>query len=104
VKQNGDDLYWANQNSPYRGYTMWGTWFEAYYDQTGDARAAYGTSTQYPLAQQQLSGFGAVPWKFSRKYDAGFDHHLASYREMLLIQAEERLIANDIAGAMNLIN
>jgi starch-binding outer membrane protein, SusD/RagB family len=104
VKQNGDDLYWANANSPYRGYTLWGTWFETYYDQTGDARAAYGTSAAYPLAQQQLSGYGAVPWKFTTKYQTGFDHQLASYKEMLLIQAEALLTAGDIGGAMALIN
>jgi hypothetical protein len=104
AKQDGQDLYWANQNTPYRGYTLWKTWYETYYDQTGDARAAYNTSAAYPLAQQQLSGYGAVPWKFSRKYEAGFDHHLASYKEMLLIQAEAALRNNDIAGAMALIN
>jgi hypothetical protein len=104
VKQNGDDLYWANQNSPYRGYTMWGTWFETHYDQTGDARAAYAASTAYPLAQQQLSGYGAVPWKYSLKYATGFDHRLASYNEALLIQAEAALVANDFNTAMTLIN
>jgi hypothetical protein len=104
VKQNGADLYWANQNSPYRGYSMHGTWHMTHYDQTGDARAAYGASAQYPLAQQQLSGFGAVPWRFSLKYQSGFEHRIASYNEALLIQAEAALVSNNIASAMTLIN
>ena len=104
VKQNGDDLYWANANSPYRGYTLWRTWFESHYDLTGDARAAYGSSAAYPLAQQQLSGYGAVPWRFTLKFQAGFDHQLASHKEMLLIQAEAALLGGDIVTAMALIN
>lgn len=106
IKTNGDDLYWANQNSPYRGYTIWGTWFEKYYDQTGDLRAAYGTNAAFPLAQQVLSGYGSsVPWKFATKL-TGIEppHRLTGRAEMLLIQAEDRLNASDVNGAMAFIN
>lgn len=104
IKANGDDLYWANANSPYRSYSLWGTWFEKYYDETGDARAAYTVNPAIPLAQQQLSGFGAVPWKTTQKFNVTTDHKLASYNEMLLIKAEAALLGNDIGSALALIN
>jgi hypothetical protein len=104
IKQNGDDLYWANQNSPYRGYSVWKTWFEGYYDQTGDARAAYAKSAAYPLAQQQLTGYGAVPWEYATSPHIGLNHRIASYAEAQLIQAEAALNSGDIATAMGFIN
>jgi hypothetical protein len=107
VKQNGDDLYWANQNSPYRGYTIWKTFFETYYDQTGDSRSAYAKSSdpKLALAQQQLSGYGAVPWEYSTSPNIGLNHRIASYNEAQLIQAEAALATNgDIATAMKFIN
>ena len=41
VATGGNDIFYANANSPYRGYTIWGTWHEKYYDETGDPRASY---------------------------------------------------------------
>jgi hypothetical protein len=105
VATGGNDVYYANANSPYRGYTIWKTWFESYYDQTGDPRTPYAKDAKFPLAQQQLSGYGPVPWEYQTKYKTGTDpHRLATGREMLLIRAEAALQANDIGTAMNLIN
>jgi hypothetical protein len=105
VGTGGHDIYFGNANAPYRGYTIWSTWHEAYYDQTGDPRAGYAKSTAFPLAQQQLSGFGPVPWSYQTKFRSGNDpHRLASYREMQLIKAEAAVVNNDVAGAMALIN
>jgi hypothetical protein len=105
VATEGDDLFYANANSPYRGYTIWRTWFESYFDQYKDPRAGYAKDARFPLAQQQLSGYGAVPWSFQTKFRAGTDPvRLTSAREMQLIKAEAALTAGDWQGAMALIN
>jgi hypothetical protein len=101
----GNDIFYANANAPYRGYSIWGTWHQGYYDGTGDPRAGYASNAAFPLANQQLSGFGSVPWRIQTKYRAGTDpHRLASWREMQLIKAEAALVANDVATAVSLIN
>jgi starch-binding outer membrane protein, SusD/RagB family len=105
VATGGNDIFYANANSPYRGYTIWKTWYEGYYDQTGDPRTGYAKNASFPLAQQQLSGYGPVPWEYQTKYKTGNDpHRLSSYREMQLIKAEAALVANDMNTAINLIN
>jgi starch-binding outer membrane protein, SusD/RagB family len=97
-------LYFAQANSPYRAYTIWKTWFETYYTQTGDPRTPWGrTSQQY--ANASLQGYGQVPFTIQQKYKTrNDDQRLTSGWEMRLLEAEAKLIANDIPGAMTLIN
>jgi hypothetical protein len=105
VATGGNDIFYANANAPYRGYTIWRTWHETYYDQTGDPRSGYARNASFPFAQQQLSGYGPVPWEYQTKYKVGADpHRLSSWREMQLIKAEAALSSNDLAGTITLIN
>jgi hypothetical protein len=100
-----NQIYFVNSNTPYRGYSVWNTYFQQYYDQTGDPRVAYGKDPAVPFANSQLSGYGSVPWWFQLKYKGNNDDFVASSgREMVLIRAEAALMNNDMAGAMNLIN
>jgi starch-binding outer membrane protein, SusD/RagB family len=100
-----NQIYFVNSNTPYRGYSVWGTYFQQYYDASGDPRVAYGKDPAVPFANSQLSGYGSVPWWFQLKYKGNNDDFNASSgREMVLIKAEAALINNDLAGAMTLIN
>jgi hypothetical protein len=98
-------IYFANANNPFRGYSIWKTWFELYYEQTGDPRTPWVSNPAIPFANAQLSGYGNVPWKNQAKYkDLDSPIRLASGREMRLIEAETRLARGDWQGAMELIN
>ena len=105
---NGDtrnQIYYANANTPYRGYTGWQTWFETYHQQTGDPRVTWLSDPRFPLGNATLSGYGAVPWSSQRKYTANNSPlPVASGREMVLIRAEDLLVKGDWQGAMTLIN
>jgi starch-binding outer membrane protein, SusD/RagB family len=100
-----NQIYFVSSNTPYRGYSVWNTYFQQYYDQTGDPRVPYGKDPTVPFANSQLSGYGAVPWWFQLKYKGNNDDFVASSgREMVLIRAEALLNAGDFQGAMTLIN
>jgi len=104
VRTGGQDPYWANANAPYRGYTVWGTFHETYYVETGDPRAAWDTDPAFPLGQNRLVGYGAVPWSFVTSLNASSPNRMASGAEMELIRAEVLLVEGQWQAAMNLIN
>ena len=87
----------------FRAHTVWRTYFENYYRITGDPRAFWDSSTT-----QRFGEFTSIIWYRQQKYSAaagyGAPINLVSGREARLIQAEERLRAGDIPGAMGFIN
>lgn len=100
-----NQIYFSSSNTPYRGYSVWNTWFAGYYAASGDPRTAYGTDATIPFANTQLSGYGPVPWWFQTKYrSVNDDFRVASGREMTLIRAEALLMQGSWQQAMPLIN
>jgi hypothetical protein len=100
-----NQIYFVASNTPYRGYSVFATWFAQYYTDTGDPRVAWGRDNAVQFASQQLSGYGPVPWWFQLKYKSNNDDFVAaSGREMVLIRAEALLNSGDWQGAMQLIN
>jgi hypothetical protein len=100
-----NQIYFVSSNTPYRGYSVFATWFAQYYTDTGDPRVPWGSDATVRFASQQLSGYGPVPWWFQLKYKGNNDDFVAaSGREMVLIRAEALLNGGDRQGAMTLIN
>jgi starch-binding outer membrane protein, SusD/RagB family len=98
-------IYWATANAPYRAHTVWNTFYDSYYTSSGDARVAWGESAKTPVGDGAVFDLGRVAWHFETKFakkDAAMN--LSSGWEMRLIQAEARLVANDVPGAMTLLN
>ena len=104
----GDDaqrnrIAWAIGNTPYRAHTEWNTWYYDYSQASKDPRV--------PITITALQGdaaidcCGKVPFYPEAKHTTSASPiRLASGREMRLIEAEAKLRANDVAGAMTLIN
>ena len=98
-------LYFAIANSPYRAYTIWKTWFEQYYLDTGDPRTPWTKDPKLPYANASLQGYGQVPFEYQTKYKSrNDDMRLTSGWEMRLLEAEGKLVGGDVPGAMALIN
>jgi starch-binding outer membrane protein, SusD/RagB family len=98
-------LYFAQANSPYRAYTIWKTWFETYFTETGDPRTPWTRNASLPFSNASLQGYGQVPFTIQQKYKTrNDDMRLTSGWEMRLLEAEAKLIAGDVSGAMTLIN
>ncbi len=100
-----NELYWADANLPYRGYTIRFTYYDQYYANTGDPRTSWGSDPAFPYANAELSGYGPVEWTFQTKYPT--DHapyRLSSGREMMLIRAEKLLNDGSWQQALDLIN
>ena len=98
-------FWWYNVNLPYRVFTIWMTFFENYYAETGDPRTPWGTGRGATVGEGTLSGYGVVPWTFDLKYltgDSSFP--FAKGGEMRLIEAEALLTQGQWQEAMVLIN
>ncbi len=103
-------VYFANATQPYRAYTQKWTWVDGYRRATSDPRTPFDSSSAHPqgdgaVGNQPDGTSGKVRWYFQTKYakqDAGMN--LVSGWEMRLIEAEAKLVSNDIAGAMAIIN
>ena len=116
----------VTQGSPYRAHTQWGTYYEDYYTTTGDTRVPFviarnsagallrgdanvgrfGTNCTKNIGTEVLCALSLrVPFLPQAKFTAQTTPtNLSSGWEMRLIRAEERLVNNDIVGAMNLVN
>jgi hypothetical protein len=107
---NRNHLFFANNSSPYRSYTVRFTNMDQYYTTSGDPRAAWKkftlvTDTLCVGSLQGFGGNGRVPCTKQDKYKTEDDDiRLASGREMRLIEAEALLVAGNINGAMAKIN
>ena len=104
----GDDaqrnrIAWAVGNTPYRAHTEWGTWYYDYAQASKDPRVPITITTL--LGDAAIECCNRVPFYPEAKHNnSASPIRLSSGREMRLIEAEARLRANDVAGAMTLIN
>lgn len=93
-------IYWSNANQPFRTHSVTGTFFEGYYEGTGDPRVAWGTDPEVPTGE-----IASVPWLFQLKYTSRQDGiALVTGRELRLLAAEGVLRAGDAAGAVAILN
>jgi hypothetical protein len=93
-------LYWSNANQPYRAHSVVGTFYDSYYQSTGDARTRWARNPSIPNGTT-----ATVPWYFQTKFDRRESPmNLVSGREMRLIVAEALLRGGDWAGAVAAIN
>lgn len=93
-------IYWAGANAPFRAATVWSTFYEEYYEQTGDPRVAWSFDPDTP------TGDGSdIPFYRQEKYRSRTDPvRLSSGREMRLIEAEKLLRDGDWPGAVSILN
>lgn len=98
-------IYWASANQPYRAHTVWNTYYETYRKATKDPRVPFDSSATQLQGDAAVGSLGKVRWYFQTKYPLQTSAiNLSSGWEMRLIEAEAKLVANDVAGAMALIN
>jgi hypothetical protein len=104
----GDDaqrnrIAWAVGNTPYRAHTEWSTWYYDYEQATKDPRVPITITTLQGDAA--IDCCGKVPWYPEAKMSKSESPvRLASGREMRLIEAEAKLLGNDVAGGVASIN
>lgn len=92
-------IHWSTAGVPYRNLTLWGTFYEDYYAETGDPRIAWTLDPEHPEADPD------VPFYRPEKYaDRTAPIRLASGPEMRLLVAEARLVSGDVQGAVAAIN
>lgn len=98
-------IYWASANQPYRAHTVWNTFYDTYRKATRDPRVPFDSSATVREGDAAVGNLGRVRWYFQTKYPAQASPiNLATGWEMRLIEAEAKLVANDVAGAMALVN
>ena len=82
-----------------RAHSVFDTFFDAYFRQSGDQRTPWSTDAAFP------TGTANVPWYFQTKFASrSAPINLASGREMRLIIAESQLRGGDWASALATIN
>lgn len=93
-------LFWAGASNPFRNVSVVNTFYEDYYEATGDPRTPWSFDPEFPL------GTGAnVTFYRQEKYPSRTaPMNLASGREMRLLEAEGLLRGDDPDGAMTVIN
>jgi starch-binding outer membrane protein, SusD/RagB family len=100
-----NEIYFYSANQPYRVHSVWGTPYEQYFTDTGDPRTPWIKVPAFPFGEIQRPKIGNVPWYPQQKFKAYTDAiNLVSGWEMRLLEAEALLVANDVPGAMALIN
>ena len=98
-------IFWASANQPYRAHTVWNTYIETYRRATRDPRVPYDSSLTILVGDAAVGSLGRVRWYFQTKYPAITSSiNLATGWEMRLIEAEVKLIAGDLDGALTSIN
>lgn len=98
-------IFWASANQPYRAHTVWNTYIETYRRATRDPRVPFDSSLTILVGDAAVGALGRVRWYFQTKYPTlASPINLATGWEMRLIEAEVKLIAGDVAGALTLIN
>ncbi|MBI4539221.1 MAG: RagB/SusD family nutrient uptake outer membrane protein [Gemmatimonadetes bacterium] len=85
--------------------TVWNTFYEDYYRQTGDPRTPWIFDPARPTGSAAVGPFGLVPFYPPMKYPDGIAPvNLSSGREMRLIEAEALLVDGKWQEAMTAIN
>lgn len=98
-------LYWSTANQPYRAHTVWNTYYENYRKTTLDPRVPFDSSLTILVGDAAVGNLGRVRWYFQTKHNSpSAPINLVSGWEMRLIEAEAKLVAGDVTGAMALIN
>jgi hypothetical protein len=98
-------IYWASANQPYRAHTVWNTFYDNYRKTTRDPRVPFDSSATQLVGDAAVGNLGRVRWYFQTKYPAqGSPINLSTGWEMRLIEAEAKLVAGDVAGAMTQLN
>lgn len=98
-------IYWASANQPYRAHTVWNTFYDSYRKTTRDPRVPFDSSATQLVGDAAVGNLGRVRWYFQTKYPAQSSPiNLATGWEMRLIEAEVKLVAGDVPGAMTLLN
>ena len=98
-------VYWSSANQPYRAHTVWNTFYEGYRKSTRDPRVPFDSSATQLLGDAAVGNLGRVRWYFQTKYPAQTSPiNLATGWEMRLIEAEAKLVAGDVPGAMTAMN
>ena len=98
-------IYWASANQPYRAHTVWNTFYETYRKQTRDPRVPFDSSLTITTGDAAVGNLGRVRWYFQTKYAGQTSPiNLVTGWEMRLIEAEAKLVANDVTGAMTALN
>lgn len=94
-------VYWAVANSPYRTISVYDTFYDQYYNETGDPRTPWDTLAGFPCGD---SG-ECVPFYRQLKYTAVTDPiALSTGDEMRLLIAEDHLREGAWEDAMDIIN
>ena len=98
-------IYWASANQPYRAHTVWNTFYDTYRKTTRDPRVPFDSSATVLVGDAAVGNLGRVRWYFQTKYPGQTSPiNLATGWEMRLIEAEAKLVANDVTGAMTSLN
>ena len=99
-------IFWASANQPYRAHTVWNTPIEAYRKANRtDSRVPFDSSATVLVGDAAVGSLGRVRWYFQTKYPTLTSPiNLVSGWEMRLIEAEAKLIANDLSGALTSMN
>lgn len=93
-------MYHRSAGEPFRNNTAWGTYYEDYYPEYGDARVAWTQDEEFPTTS--VSG---LPFLRQLKYTSrSAPINLATGREMKLIVAEAELRDGDWEAALDIIN
>lgn len=101
-QSGANEMYFRQASLPWREYTIWNTFMEGYYTDTGDPRMAWRTNPDEPNTMVDNHPF-YVQLKFTTPTGP---HTLSSGWEMLLVQAEDILVNDpgNYQDAVDLIN
>jgi len=96
-------IAWAGFAQPYKTHTVWGTYYEDYYLETGDPRTPW-TDTGVD-GDGFVACCGVVPFYRQEKISKRESPiTLSSGPEMRLIEAEDQLMKGNWKAAMDIIN
>jgi len=103
IQDNHNRIAWSNAN-PGRTWSVYNTYYEDYYLETGDPRVAWGRDEAFPYGDTSIRG-ERFPWWFGLKYTSVDDNkNLSSGREMRLLEAEADLRAGNWEAALTQVN
>ncbi len=103
IQDNHNRIAWSNAN-PGRTWSVYSTYYEDYYLQTGDPRVAWGRDKDFPFGDTSIRG-ERFPWWFGLKYTSVDDNkNLSSGREMRLLEAESELRAGNWEAGLGQVN